>query len=64
MEFQEKNAFEINRPLGFSVIVHGICRGRCASRTGVNSSKIHHLDAEGRFFIEKERELRVKEILL
>ena len=35
---------------GFSVIVHGICRGRCASRTGVNSSKIHHLDAEGRFF--------------
>ena len=49
---------------GFSVIVHGICRGRCASRTGVNSSKIHHLDAEGRFFVEKERKLRVKEILL
>ena len=41
----------------FSEIVHGICR---KSKTGVNSSKIHHLDAEGRLSsrarVERERE--------
>ena len=48
---------------GFSVIVHGICRGRCASRTGVNSSKIHHLDEEGRFLsrrVESKRDALIE----